>query len=100
MGFARCGVEGNLREILESTRKKPFRFYFFVNLKKRKWFLLEGGSPLEISVAVARPSQILFPLGTTPKHNSTTNTTKQNANTLQNKKSCKPTRKPMLLQHI
>ena len=40
------------------------------------------------------------PLGATPKHNSTTNTTKQNANTLQNKKSCKPTRKPMLLQHI
>ena len=62
MGFARCGVEGNLREILESTRKKTFRFYFFVNLKKRKWFLLEIGSPLEISVAVARTSQSPFPL--------------------------------------
>ena len=62
MGFARCGVEGNLREILESTRKKPFRFYFFVNLKKRKWFSLAFGSLLEISVAVARTSQSPFPL--------------------------------------
>ena len=66
MGFARCGVEGNLREILESTRKKPFRFYFFVNLKKRKWFLLEIGSPLEIPVAVARTSQSPFPLAAIP----------------------------------
>ena len=62
MGFARCGVEGNLRNVLENTRKKPFRFYFFVNLKKRKWFLLAFGSPLEISVAVARTSQSPFPL--------------------------------------
>ena len=31
MGFARCGVEGNLRNILENTRKKlfPLVFYFF-----------------------------------------------------------------------
>ena len=28
MGFARCGVEGNLRNIIESTRKKPFNFFF------------------------------------------------------------------------
>ena len=69
MGFARCGVEGNLREILESTRKKPFRFYFFVNLKKRKWFLLAFGSPLEISVAVARTSQSPFPLPAILKNN-------------------------------
>lgn len=27
MGFARCGVEGNLRNILENTRKKPFHFF-------------------------------------------------------------------------
>ena len=47
MGFARCGVEGDLREILESTRKKPFRFLFFLNLKKRKWFLLAFGHLLK-----------------------------------------------------
>ncbi len=29
MGFARCGVEGNLREILENTRKKLFHFLVF-----------------------------------------------------------------------
>ena len=29
MGFARCGVEGNLRNILESTRKKLFHFLVF-----------------------------------------------------------------------
>jgi hypothetical protein len=27
MGFARCGVEGNLRKIVSSTRKKPFHFF-------------------------------------------------------------------------
>ena len=37
-------------------------------------------------------------LGANQKHYSTTNTTIQNANTLQNKKSCKLTRKPMLLR--
>ena len=47
MGFARCGVEGTLRKFLENTRKKPFRFYFFVNLKKRKWFLLAFGHLLK-----------------------------------------------------
>ena len=47
MGFARCGVEGNLREIQENTRKKPFLFLFFVNLKKRKWFLLAFGHLLK-----------------------------------------------------
>ncbi len=29
MGFARCGVEGNLRKFLESTRKKLFHFLVF-----------------------------------------------------------------------
>ena len=28
-GFARCGVEGNLRNILENTRKKLFHFLVF-----------------------------------------------------------------------
>ncbi len=27
MGFARCGVEGNLRKFLDNTRKKPFHFF-------------------------------------------------------------------------
>jgi len=27
MGFARCGVEGILRKISVSTRKKPFHFF-------------------------------------------------------------------------
>ena len=30
MGFARCGVEGNLRNILENTRKKLFHFLVFL----------------------------------------------------------------------
>ena len=39
MGFARCGVEGNLRKILENTRKKLFHFLvFFVILKNGKSF--------------------------------------------------------------
>ena len=46
MGFARCGVEGNLRKFSENTRKKTFRFLFFVNLEKRKWFLLAFRPPL------------------------------------------------------
>ena len=29
MGFARCGVEGNLRKVLENTRKKLFHFLVF-----------------------------------------------------------------------
>lgn len=38
MGFARCEVEGNLRKILENTRKTfPF-FSFFVILKNGKSF--------------------------------------------------------------
>ena len=36
MGFARCGVEGNLGEILESTLKKPFSFLFFCKFEKTK----------------------------------------------------------------
>ncbi|SNV36903.1 Uncharacterised protein [Chryseobacterium taklimakanense] len=27
MGFARCGVEGNLRKFVSSNRKKPFHFF-------------------------------------------------------------------------
>ena len=30
MGFARCGVEGNLRKFLENTRKKLFHFLVFL----------------------------------------------------------------------
>jgi len=30
MGFARCGAEGILREILENTRKKLFHFLVFL----------------------------------------------------------------------
>ena len=29
MGFARCGVEGNLRKFSENTRKKIFHFLVF-----------------------------------------------------------------------
>ena len=29
MGFARCGVEGNPRDIIENTRKKLFHFLVF-----------------------------------------------------------------------
>jgi len=29
MGFARCGVEGNLRKFVENTRKKLFHFLVF-----------------------------------------------------------------------
>ena len=46
MGFARCGVEGNLRNILENTRKNFSIFYFFRSFKKWKKFLLSFGSPL------------------------------------------------------
>ena len=38
MGFARCGVEGNLRNILENTRKKLIHFYIFLILKNGKSF--------------------------------------------------------------
>ena len=63
MGFARCGVEGNLRKFLENTRKKPFRFLFFCNFEKTKMVFASVRSPLEIPVAVARTSQSPFPLG-------------------------------------
>ena len=29
MGFARCGIEGNLRKFLDNTRKKLFHFLVF-----------------------------------------------------------------------
>lgn len=42
MGFARCGVEGNLRKFVENTRKKPFHFFCkFEKMKMvfaRDWF--------------------------------------------------------------
>ena len=62
MGFARCGVEGNLRKFIESTRKKLFHFLvFFVILKNGKGFAsVRFSSPLP--VAVARTSQSPFPL--------------------------------------
>lgn len=48
MGFARCGGEGNLRNILENIRKKLFHFLVFRNFKKWKMFLLAFGSPLHL----------------------------------------------------
>ncbi len=60
MGFARCGIEGNLRKLLSSTRKKPF--HFFCKFEKMKMVFASVRSPLEISVAVARTSQSPFPL--------------------------------------
>ena len=43
-GFGKSGVESyHLEDFSTFRRKKPFRFYFFVNLKKRKWFLLGSG---------------------------------------------------------
>ena len=62
MGFARCGVEGNLREIQENTRKKPFLFLFFVNLKKMKMVFASVSFSSPLSVAVACTSQGPFPL--------------------------------------
>ena len=62
MGFARCGVEGNLRKFSENTRKKLFPFFKITKKLKngkvfaRDWF----SSPL--SVAVSRTSQSPFPL--------------------------------------
>ena len=85
MGFARCGVEGNLREIQENTRKKPFLFLFFVNLKKRKWFLL-GKEFIEsfelLSPAFAKPLPVSGNF-TKPTENKTTEKTFDNLNELQ-----------------
>ena len=67
MGFARCGVEGILREILQNTRKKPFRFLFFCKFEKTKMVFASVRFPLQLSVAVARTSQSPFPLGDTLK---------------------------------
>ena len=63
MGFARCGVEGNLREIQDNTRKKPFLFLFFVNLKKMKMVFARNWFSSPLPLAVARTSQSPFPLG-------------------------------------
>ena len=38
MRFAKCEVEGNLRNILENTRKKLINFYIFLILKNGKSF--------------------------------------------------------------
>ena len=66
MGFARCGVEGNLRKIIESTRKNFSIFQFLRNFKKWKKFLLEIGSPPDFQFTVARTSQSPFPLSAIP----------------------------------
>lgn len=42
MGFTRCGFEGNLRNIRESTRKNFSVFYFFVILENENGFALFG----------------------------------------------------------
>lgn len=53
MGFARCGVEGNLRKSVENTRKTfPF-FSFFVILKNGKSFLFKSGVVPEDNFFVA-----------------------------------------------
>ena len=63
--FAKGGVEYIIERPYAFSRKKPFRFYFFVNLKKRKWFLL-GSGLVGISVflipAFAKP----FPVSCNP----------------------------------
>ena len=61
MGFARCGVEVTLWNILNSTRKKPFHFFCkFEKLKmvfaREQFFLWNFGYHL------ARTSQSPFPL--------------------------------------
>ena len=66
MGFARCGVEGILREILQNTRKKPFRFLFFCKFEKTKMVFASVRFPAPLSVAVARTSQSPFPLAEIP----------------------------------
>ncbi|MDH1603837.1 hypothetical protein, partial [Empedobacter sp. GD03739] len=66
-GFGKSGAESyHLEDFSTFSRKKPFRFFFFVILKKRKWFLL-GSGLVGISVylipAFAKP----FPVSTHPK---------------------------------
>lgn len=60
MGFARCGVEGNLRKFPESTRKKPF--HFFCKFEKMKMVFASVWFSSPLPVAVARTSQSPFPL--------------------------------------
>ena len=55
-------VEGNHRNILENTRKKPFRFLFFCNFEKTKMVFARDWFSSPLSVAVARTSQSPFPL--------------------------------------
>ena len=67
MGFARCGVEGNLRKLVSSTRKKTISF-FFVNLKKMKMVFASVSFSSPLLVAVARTSQSPFPLSASVKN--------------------------------
>ena len=62
MGFARCGVEGNLRKVIENTRKKLFHFLFFSYFKKMEKVFASVSSSSPPPVAVARTSQSPFPL--------------------------------------
>ena len=63
MGFARCGVEGNLRKFLENTRKKLSIFQFFRNFKKWKKFLLAFRPPLHFRLQQPAPRKALFRCG-------------------------------------
>ena len=63
MGFAKAGVNVPCVEDFRNfSRKNHFVFYFFVSLKKRKWFLL-GSVLVELSVckipAFAKPFSVI-----------------------------------------
>ncbi|MDF0720959.1 hypothetical protein P0M11_13215 [Kaistella sp. PBT33-4] len=60
MGFARCGIEGNLRKLASSTRKKPF--HFFCKFEKNEMVFASVSSSSPLPVAVARTSQSPFPM--------------------------------------
>ena len=62
MGFARCGIEGNLRKFVESTCKKLFHFLVFRNFEKMEKVFAGVSFSSPLSVAVARTSQSPFPL--------------------------------------
>ncbi len=63
MGFARCGVEGNLGEILESTLKKPFSFLFFCKFEKTKMVFARDWFSSRLSVCssplLAKPLSVV-----------------------------------------
>jgi hypothetical protein len=58
--FARCGVKGNLRKVIENTRKKHFSFQFFSNLVSRKKFA-QHSDYRKIGNLASR-TKIFFPL--------------------------------------